>query len=307
MSHEEFQGVEGAKKVILGILNEKGFARWSDFEKRLPKATVSRALRELEREGLVIKRGRYYVLVPKNFEALVRASYAPELCELIPDCANHEELAEDIIRSVGSSILRIEELRKKFVDERLHTLVTEDSIGSSLALLMRTLFQNIAIFTLALMESTRLLVLKKLMDEGCDIASGLPAEYAGFLRSIVEEDTKAASELFGTKVEELMEPLLKLREVLSKHGYRGTVRLGLRISPYSEVTLDIRELATLGVVKTVSKLEKMGVKGATQCFITLLKISENIEASGCRPLGAREREDLLRYCEDLVKALVRTR
>ncbi|MEM0453901.1 MAG: hypothetical protein QXO98_04530, partial [Sulfolobales archaeon] len=70
------------------------------------------------------------------------------------------------------------------------------------------------------------MLLKKLVDEGCnDVVVGLPEEYVKFLIRFIEENAEKASELYGVKTEELFNTLMRLREVLVKYGYKGTIRL----------------------------------------------------------------------------------
>lgn len=301
MFQEEFQGVEGAKRIVLEILSRKGLARWSDFEKQLPKSTVSRVLKELEREGLVVKKGRYYTLVSKKYDTLIRVDYAPSLCELIPGCSDSEKLAEDLIKEVGDGILKIEEVHSRFVNDRLPSLVESGIIGGVYSLLLKTVYQDKAFFSLILMEAIKLIMMKKLIDEGCnDIFNGLPKEYADFLKNIVESNAKNTSEFFGAKIDEMLEPLMKLREVLIKHGYRGVIRIRAFLT--TEVTIEVEEMLSLALISILSWYERIGVKNIANCTNTLFNISSSLVETGCRELGTRERDSLIKNCKEVVSS-----
>ncbi|MEM2197061.1 MAG: hypothetical protein QW290_08275 [Sulfolobales archaeon] len=303
MSREEF-GVEKAKEIILQILSERGYARWRDFEERLPKATISRALKELEASGLVAKRGKHYVLVTKQYDALIRGEYAPALCELIPSCVDFNKLADDLIKEVGEGISKIEEVYNKFFKERLPLLEESGVLGGAYSLMLRAVYQNKAIFAIMLIEVAKLVIMAKLLSEGCyDIVEDLPKEYADFLKKIVEDNAKNIGEFLGVRVEEALEPLMRLRNVLIKHGYTDIVRIKV-ISTF-EITLSVRELTTTSILTSTSIFEKVGLKDGARCILTLFDISDNLFKTGCRPLGEKEKENLTRDCGVLIKALSR--
>jgi len=300
LSQEEF-GVKKAREIILEILSEKGFARWSDFEKRLPKATISRALKELEASGLVTKRGRYYVLVTKQYDALIRADYAPALCELIPGCVDPDKLADDLIKEVGEGILKIEEVHSRLLKEKLPQLVNSGVLGGVYSLLLKTLYQNKAIFTIVLVEAFKLILLKKLIDECSSLVAGLPKEYAKLLESVAEGNAKNVREFFGLEAEEVLEPLMKLRSTIIKHGYADVVKIKVFLD--TAITLDVKELTSITIIMSMSPFEKAGAKDATKCALTIFEISDNLIRSGCRPLGEKEKESLIGNCKALAEAL----
>lgn len=296
------EGVEGAKKVILQILSEKGFARWSDFERVLPKATVSRALRELEREGLVTKRDRYYVLVTKSYDVLIKVEYAPVLCELIPGCADSNRLADDIVKEIGDGILKIEASYSKFINDSLPSLVEAGIVSSIYSLMLKTLYQNKGLFLVVFMEVAKLPMLKRLIDGGCnEILESLPKEYADFLKNVAEKNIKSISKLLGIDIEEMLDTLMKLREILTRHGYRDVIRTKVFLN--FEVTIEIRELTMMVLVLILNWFGKRYPENIAKCVTTLFEISDNLIKSGCRPLGKKEKDNLVNNCRDVLASI----
>lgn len=280
-------GVSDARLAVLTLLCGAGSARWSDFERLgLPKATVYKALRGLVEEGLVERRGRLYVLAADRHVVLARFVYAPLLCRAVPGCAEWEVLGDDLLRSVGSDISRVEDMYRAFVDKRIRGEGADGIIDA----VLRSLYLDRGFFAVVVAELAAVFLIKTLVDRGCNVFADLGAGLAERLGRALREGAEGFARTFGARVEDVIETLLKLRATLEKHGYRGELAVKLLSTRSRASIAEIIEL-------TQHLLRDVITSNATaRCFTALLDIAKNLAASGCRNLGTLEKKKLYDSC-----------
>jgi hypothetical protein len=282
MFQGKFQGgIEEAKKLILNLLSEKEIARWSDFEKLgIPRATLYRALKELELKGEIVKEGRRYALRSRNYEAVIRSRYAPSLCRLI-GCEDDEGLAESLKSLVGENIKIVESLHEKFLARYQEIIETTfkpplSPLTPLIKGVIKALYSDRAFYTLVMTEVSKCFKGFEAMAE-CE---ELEEDVRGIARTILNTIKGA----YGID-EKVVEVFDKIRTTLQKHGYRGFIRISVFGTITESISVDDLIPSMLGYFKT------------EECLQLLYKLSRRFEEEGCRPLSKKEREEFSK-CEE---------
>jgi len=267
--------------------------------KNISRATTYRALERLSSTGVIkrVKRG-IYQLTEKDY-ALLAEELGRELCLLIK-CGNSEKLKRDLLDELGKELTKIEEIHKTFINTTLPSL-RSSGMSELLISLLSSVYENKAFFIMVVMESFKLLVTRKLINEGCkDLFTGLPEEYATLIRKVADMNASSLERFLNARIDEVYPLLDKLREILAKHGFKDVIWLKIIAA---DIPVSVRDIAMLSLASFCSEIEKWGVKDMTKCATALFEISDNLVRSGCRPLGEKEKESLVRNCKVLAEAL----
>ncbi|MEM4938619.1 MAG: hypothetical protein QXX69_03625 [Sulfolobales archaeon] len=304
MSGEAF---DEACKSIVELLKSRGGSAdiktiVEELEKRdISRATIYRALEKLINDGIVkrVERGAYQ-LVGSDY-MLLAEELSKEFCTLIK-CESAEKLRRDLIDGLGSELMKIDKIYYTFINDTLPSL-RNLGVSDILVSLLTTLYRSKAFLTLILMGSIKLMVIRKLINEGCsDIFAGLPENYVTFIKRMLDENVRNFEKFFKMDVDDAYTTLIKLKEILDKNGFKDVVWVRVIVT---DIPLNVTDMVILSLTIFFSELEKIGVRNITQCAITLYKISDSLIESGCRPLGVKEREALTKNCEDVVKLLIK--
>jgi len=288
ISRDNFQGVETAKKQIIKYVSEHGSARWTDFEKLgIPKATISRALRSLLREGILAKEERgVYVLKISSYKALIQSEYAPRICDLI-ECDDVESLANDLMKIVSDRIIYIDEAHNYFINEYLKSVETFSQIRLDPIIkeVFKVFYEDKGVFTIVMLELSKVFEGLLVMEKCDDIVLGLKEDVVNKLKESIAVVKKIYTEIFGLK-EEIINVLKDVREVLRKHGYKGIIKLKILAFP---LELNINDV----VISSLSFFTHY-LGSYAESVVFLYKISLRYQEEGCRPLSSKEKEELLR-------------
>jgi len=89
---------------------------------------------------------------------------------------------------------------------------------------LNSVYENKAFFIMVVMESFKLLVTRKLINEGCkDLFTGLPEEYATPIRKVADVNASSLERFLNARTDEVHPSLDKLRGILTKHGFRDVI------------------------------------------------------------------------------------
>jgi DNA-binding transcriptional regulator YhcF (GntR family) len=293
VSHDKFQGVETAKELILKYVSERGQARWSDLQGLgIPKATLSRALRELINEGFLMKEKRgVYVLKEALHKALIQSEYAPRICDLIM-CMDVEGLTNDLISVVGEEIINIEELHTYFINEYLKKVETslQLPVEQIFKEVFKVFYKDRGFFTITMSEISKVVEGLLVMENCEDISLGLTEEAVSMLKNMISSLKKLYFEYLHLN-EKSVNTLKKVREVIKKHGYRGIIKFQVLGFP---IELDINNVITLSIATILQPLQNQKLIENFNIFYTL---TQRFSEEGCRPLSTKEKEQLLKILQ----------
>lgn len=266
--------------------------------KNISRATAYRAIKRLLDIGAIkrVKRGVFQLA--EGDYALLAEELSREFCFLIR-CENPEKLRKDLIEGLGSELTRIEEMNNVFISTVLPSL--ESSLSDVLASLLSAVYKNKVVSAMMVAESLKLAVFRKLVNDGCNsIFVGLPKEYVTLIRRVAEMYVSGIEAVLKVTVDEVYPLLDKLREILTKHGFKDVIHLR---SLYMDIPISIKEITTLSLTVISSELERLGAKNVGKCLTALFDIADGLARTGCRTLGGKEKEMLFRNCVALAKAL----
>ncbi|MEM4958790.1 MAG: hypothetical protein QXX12_02825 [Nanopusillaceae archaeon] len=282
--------VDEACEKIVEYLNTHGEARWSDLHQLgIPKTTLYRALGKLLSSGIVKRDGRVYVLTEKDYVAIV-PTYAKQICDLI-ECGNLENLTKDLM-DVGASVRAVERAYIEFTQTYLKTV---EGLGIQKLLLdvFRSFYGHRGFFILFLLEMAKIYKGLKIIED-CDVCE--VSQICPPVKSAMEAFTRNVEKLWNIKPE-VFDEVEKVGTVLKKHGYTGSIKIS--VLGLTSIKINLSELI-LTSLPTISLSVLSPIRPSVLRLVEkIMELGYIYYSSGCRPLGNKEKENLIEFCKQL--------